>query len=192
MDLRLESHSSAVWIEGARCRSSSRRCSICCRDSSCSAYGVGARRYPKQRDGHKRHRAPPPTPADVLADWRAQDGIDRGKTYKDAIAAIAGELGTKASELQSRLQQLQNVPAEVLPGSGSIAALARNAARRGFRPVEKMAADRLHQALRSGRLALRLHRGAVRRAEREDICARREPLPLDHERPVRAGSHAGR
>ena len=59
-------------------------------------------------------------------------------------------------------------------------------------PAEKMAAHRLHQALRSGRLALRLHRGPVRRAKREDFRARREPLPSDHQRPVRPSSHAGR
>jgi hypothetical protein len=51
-------------------------------------------------------------PADVLADWRTQDGLDGGKTYGDAIAAIADELGTEASGLRSRLRQLEKLPAE--------------------------------------------------------------------------------
>ncbi|MFZ1934119.1 MAG: hypothetical protein WCB27_13075 [Thermoguttaceae bacterium] len=51
-------------------------------------------------------------PADVLADWRAQDGLTQGKTCQDTVAAIARELGTKASGLQTRLRRLEDVPAE--------------------------------------------------------------------------------
>ena len=70
-------------------------------------------------------------PADVLADWRAQDGIDRDKTWKDAIAAIAGELGSDAAGLESRLRQLRDAPAED-PAWGRLykaACLQRRAAR---------------------------------------------------------------
>src|SRR4030042_3280697 len=49
-------------------------------------------------------------PGEVLADWRAQDGIEVGTTCKDAITAIVGELKTKAAGLQLQLQQREKVP----------------------------------------------------------------------------------
>ena len=51
-------------------------------------------------------------PSEVLADWRAQDDIEGGKTCKDAIAAIAAEWKTAAAGLQSRIEQLEKVSAD--------------------------------------------------------------------------------
>jgi hypothetical protein len=51
-------------------------------------------------------------PDEVLADWRGQDGIEKGKTYKDAVAAIVDELKPAAADLQVRIERLQEVSAD--------------------------------------------------------------------------------
>jgi hypothetical protein len=55
---------------------------------------------------------PAQVPPEVVADWRFQDGIAAGKTYKDVIPAIITNLGTEAGELQSHLQRLENLAPE--------------------------------------------------------------------------------
>ena len=73
------------------------------------ARGVSAAR---QNEGPDKGRAAVEVPPTVLADWRAQDGIDAGKTFKEAITAIDAELGSSGNDLRLRLEQLENVSAE--------------------------------------------------------------------------------
>jgi hypothetical protein len=69
--------------------------------------GFGAVRL---NDGAGREKAKPAElPAEVLADWRAQDGIDQGRTYKDAVAAIVDELKADAAKLRPRIAQLEGI-----------------------------------------------------------------------------------
>ncbi|MBN2024592.1 MAG: hypothetical protein JW809_17570 [Pirellulales bacterium] len=48
-------------------------------------------------------------PGEVLADWRAQDGVERGTSYREAIGAIVEELATGGDDLRARLVELDNV-----------------------------------------------------------------------------------
>jgi hypothetical protein len=88
------------------------RCSILC--SVLIGFGIlAASGAGTSNDGAKQGR-PEATlpPEEVQADWRGQDGIERGKTYKDAVAAIVGELNSGTAELRSRLDQLKDVAAD--------------------------------------------------------------------------------
>jgi hypothetical protein len=87
------------------------RCSFCLGFLLLGTLALGRTDTP-EKGAERRRPSSTATPADVLADWRAQDGIERGTTYKQAIAAIARELGTEASGLRSRLEQLDEVAAD--------------------------------------------------------------------------------
>ncbi len=87
------------------------RCSICIGFLLLGLFAGGRAATPNNGADQDRS-ASAAVPADVLADWRTQDGLDGGKSYRDAIAAIAHELGTEASKLRSRLRQLQKLPAD--------------------------------------------------------------------------------
>ncbi len=88
-----------------------RRTVIC---SALVVFGILAgSRADTPNDGSEQGRFnPDAAPAEVVADWRLQDGIAAGKSYKEAIAAIAHDLKAGAEELQSRLQQLKNIAPE--------------------------------------------------------------------------------
>jgi hypothetical protein len=47
---------------------------------------------------------------EVVADWRLQDGIDKGKTYGKALEAILAEIGPSAAPLREMLRELKQVP----------------------------------------------------------------------------------
>jgi hypothetical protein len=54
----------------------------------------------------------PLVPAEVLADWRAQDGIADGKSYAEALHAIIAELRADAGDLAAQFEQLKGVAAD--------------------------------------------------------------------------------
>jgi hypothetical protein len=50
--------------------------------------------------------------ADVLADWRLQDGLEAGKSYKEAVGTIIGDLKRDGDELRSQMEKLEKIPAD--------------------------------------------------------------------------------
>lgn len=51
-------------------------------------------------------------PAEVFSDWRLQDGIESGKSFKDAVLAITEELKPETGNLQPRIEQMEKAASD--------------------------------------------------------------------------------
>ena len=138
------------------------------------------------------HRENPPE--EVAEDWRLQDGLRKGGPYDQAakriVRATRRPPRRELPAALAALEQGRRVTAGPALGGVVSAGVCPAPCRPPAHTARKGAANRLHQALRPGRLALRLHRGPVRRPGRAPLRAGIEPVPARHARPVRRDANA--